>query len=390
MNKNKKWKSILLYFLLGALTIASVSLITWYVVKIIQNHKNNVDKFIEPIEESEYRDFSQKNSFKIELQSSNAIGGQYYVSQGTAWSWYYDQIDKYTYDWYLMTNLHVVNDAVAFQCGYTNIYNNDLIVDNNKLKNYYVTAIDTPYKTSNYFTLSKWSDYSATSGSYNNILDTQQNGSKIISRDQIKSIDIITDCNNNSIDLFSSNNYNLDMSLVKISLNFTSKPYLIDNLLANNIAPNTFDLYEKSTLEQKNEDLYFDKNKYIYIAGHPANEKRLISILFNPQQWMLTIEDWSKNPNNSEVLKQLKEPCYFSLDYYANFKLTSGASGSEVFQVNQDGDNLSTKIPIGIFWGGVEKNESSFKPSFIPFEMNYSGINYNIFDNFAKFVNYGA
>lgn len=60
----------------------------------------------------EYRKFSEENSFRIRFQKE--YDG---YEQGTAWSWYIKNTGLNKYDWYLMTNLHVVSDAIAYQEG---------------------------------------------------------------------------------------------------------------------------------------------------------------------------------------------------------------------------------------------------------------------------------
>lgn len=136
-----------------------------------------------------------------------------------------------------MTNFHVVDSAVAFTKGYWKRVNNQWQYDNvDKLIEYYSQSLITKYDISsnrNYFELSTYSDQNQ---SYHSLIATNKPNSSqpiITNNNIIKDVSIITDFNNDSVDLFSKSDnnkntiYNLDMSLIKISMNFINHQELL-------------------------------------------------------------------------------------------------------------------------------------------------------------------
>lgn len=375
----KKNKSLFLYSTLGILTVVSVGVSIWAIVKI----KNDIDKtqrvmLIEDWESTPngFKEFSQDNSFKVEMQISPT-----YVSQGTAWSWYIDEVQPNVIDWYLMTNFHVVNEAVAFKNDFTSLdENNTPYISNiNGLLDYYSNNISTNVysENDNYsFNVFKWTN----SNKYTSFLSTTSYLTSI-NKQAIKSIDVITDFNNDNIDLFSNDSYNLDMSLIKVRMNlkdYSNNKYKILNVVDNYVNSS----YKPIT----------DNSKKTLIAGNPSESNRLIGVSLDSQKW--DVRDVLLDHNSSEILNKLKAPYYYSEYPYSKFQLGPGASGSAVYQVDDnifenDSDTnkeyFNSLAPIGIFWGGRSaSNVNLFWPSFIPFIYKDR---YNIFDNFIQYIN---
>lgn len=73
----------------------------------------------------------------------------------------------------------------------------------------------------------------------------------------LKSVEIITDCDNSNIELFSGKNYNIDIAIVKISLDFSNNLKLLD---FKGNRPNTYQNYLNASSSQKQRDLYYDQN----------------------------------------------------------------------------------------------------------------------------------
>ncbi len=347
-----------------------------------------------------YKEYSTNNSFKIQLRTSEDANSVT-ISSGTAWSWYWKehQNNSKLYDWYLITNFHVVNDAIAYSLNLNEKDTNHNVIitesNANKLlesyKNNYKFAFD-KCKIS----LKKWRE--------NNNYIENENYIDILGnlRSYIKELNIITDFQNDNINLFSKkeNNtnisndaqeYNLDMALIKMTFDFTNFTNNNNISYQNNISYPI--LNYKNSIDK---NIKYDKNLKVFIAGNPANKKNLVGVEINSEfrndeKSLIDIPDL--------ILKKLKAPYLYSKDNYDNFPLSEGASGSPVYQdINYkiNGEvNLNLpidwikKIPIGIYWGG-QTIGIQMKPSFIPFIVNgtlANGVNYNIFDNFINAIN---
>lgn len=347
-----------------------------------------------------YKEYSTNNSFKIQLHTSKDANSVT-ISSGTAWSWYWKehQNNSKLYDWYLITNFHVVNDAIAYSLNLNEKDTNHNVIisesNANKLlesyKNNYKFAFD-KYEIS----LKKWRENNnyIENENYIDILDNL--------RSYIKELNIIADFQNDNINLFSekenNNNiindaqeYNLDMALIKMTFDFTNFTNNNNISYQNNISYPI--LNYKNSIDK---NIKYDKNLKVFIAGNPANKKNLVGVEINSEfrndeKSLIDIPDL--------ILKKLKAPYLYSKDNYDNFPLSEGASGSPVYQdINYkiNGEvNLNLpidwikKIPIGIYWGG-QTIGIQMKPSFIPFIVNgtlANGVNYNIFDNFINAIN---
>lgn len=347
-------KEILLWttFVAGATAIGVAS---YFIIKQIKE-KNNKTVHINNWENvpNSFKEFSTENAFKITLP----VGGMYATS-GTAWSWYYEKTNDDKWDWYLITNFHVVNGCVGY---INNFSNSGIYLDSDKLLDYYSNNVETyiPDKYNVQLSIYKNNNYS-------NILKNVYSN--------IDSISIITDFNNNNIDLFSKSNlYNLDMALVKLTL--LDPP--INNMWNK---PNIINMYKqinnKSILLNNN-------NTYKYIAGNPAETLNELAGVLIDSVWEQMLNPPS---NNDEIYKYFNCPYLFTINSFQNFVLEKGSSGSAVYQVlkndiNNENYNLSNEIPIGIFWGGGQGKDrpNEFWPSFIPFYNN----EYNIYDNFIN------
>ncbi|MBD5422999.1 MAG: hypothetical protein HDR43_00710 [Mycoplasma sp.] len=325
-----------------------------------------------------FEEFAEFNSFKIILQASEVNGaGIYSLEQGTAWSWYYEQKENNQWDWYLMTNFHVVNNVITYV---TNKRENDLL---DYYKNSSITSLPLPeYSLILY-------QYDTQNSRYKTLISTDTKINGFVNTDQIKSMDIITDFNNDSIDLFSKkitndNSYNLDMALIKISFQFNNNELLNNDYKR----PNTINIYKDYSdyfIENK-----FDPNKKSYIGGNPSSQNKLINYELNQGYYLSydTLNIWHT------ILWNLEGPYYFSKNNYKDFKLSGGASGSAIYQQPEKNNNNSWSniVPVGIFWGGIQDSfdPTLFTPSLLPFifneVVNNNNISYNVYDNFINWI----
>ena len=366
----KKIKSYFLFFFL----IFTLPLVPISILISIKNNKENNNKVGDfsvldwKNTPEALRVFSEENCFKLEMQIDNPNDGYFLVSSGTAWSWHYDKKSETNYEWYLMTNFHVVNNTIEYLL-------NEPSSNYENLLDYYSKNYSTriPIDGNFYFSLSKYNETNETDIGYSYIFNTFEPTENV----SINSIDIITDFNNDDIELFSKGNeYNLDMSIIKIDLT-------INNFYVNsNYVSDPYSLYRNYS------NLMFDPNepivsneKQTYIFGHPAGHHEMVGVILDKQN----IEHKIENLTNSEetIFNNLKAPYYISNNWYKDFPLTGGASGSPIYQFNDLNQNLWEILPVGIYWGGfaLEDDSYNFKPSFIPF------IEENLYDVFSNFRN---
>lgn len=305
-------------------------------------------------------EFSQNNSFKV--QTGRAGQG---TMAGTAWTWYYKKTGNYSYDWYLMTNYHVVQQMIE-----------------NSLKNYNQTNGTSELKKGslNIIQLSKYSN-----NEYVPFLNSSDRSSpkpNIISYDDIKSINFISDNNNEILELFSdsSKNYNLDIAMIKISLDFSTRNDKND-LINNHKSPNVWEMYQKLSEEEKNKFDFLnlknsDKQPHIYISGNPVSLKKLVQqyISYDKYQW--------DNQNSSWISD------YIPAD---KFNIYPGSSGSAAYYLPNNNINLNNIVPIGIYniyWPDSNDNVTGYSPGWCPFVYNSNtNKHWNIFDNFQNYLN---
>ena len=400
-----------LYIILGAIAVAGIGFGCYKLYDSlfkIQIEEANTDwKKLPP----GYEDYSQRHSYKIQLRISDNK-----ASNGTAWSWYWKQQESNSslYDWYLITNFHVVNEAIAYNLNLTTEDNSNKVVisDANALLDAYHNKYKFTFDNNNvldesWFSLYRWKTGSTKDG-YTHLLGN----SNSTLRNCVKEFSIIADFENNDIDLFSKLNnqntaqdYNLDMALIKITFDFS--PYENPGIPNDNPGipnenpdiPNENPIiqsyspvlnFQNSTTAER----IYKENKKIFIAGHPVAAQKLMGVeidsKFDPDYKSLeSFED--------PILKKLKAPYLYSSKDYTNFPLSGGASGSAVYQdinypIDSNPNPVQTidwtkKVPVGIYWGG-QSTTNTMKPSFIPFIVTnqaYGG--YNIFNNFIDAVN---
>ncbi|MBD5423425.1 MAG: hypothetical protein HDR43_02930 [Mycoplasma sp.] len=385
----RKFLLFLLYIILGASAITGVVIGSYSIWNnFFRTRKLDAESNWDNLPGG-YKEFSSENSLKVEFQISDSFNhGSSVVnmtSSGTAWSWYYLKNSEYLWDWYLITNFHVVNEAVAYANNLSEVINEELYINDVELLNYYKNNSNTlldlekqSFRLYQYdFSYPKYVDL---------ITDSVRNS--------INSINIITDFNNDNLALFSeskNNNsetdveYNLDMALIKISFDFTRNGgYINPNYQKLNI----IEKYNEVKNNGINNDI--DNNKDVYIAGNPAKLQQLIGVKIN-DEWKIDYKQLTSIKD--KILMHLKAPYYYTKNWFTNFPLSSGASGSAVYAINHNSENepISWKeiIPIGIYWGGAI-NELEMKPSIIPFIIDKnssiiwgnSTISFNIFENF--------
>lgn len=343
-----------------------------------------------------FKQFSEKNSFRLRF---GVINRKYYVN-GTAWSWYYKKHSEYVYDWYLMTNFHVVDNVVADTQGLLKT-TNGTITATEKLATYYKNHFITNYdisKSTQFFDLMVYND----EDKFQSIVSAQkrentENAPNVVTQSYIKSVDIITDFMNNNIDLFSEetkssspyNYYNLDMALIKIAFDFKGEDRFLNNDYQK---ANVYEKYLR--LQNEGVNVGMDTNKNISIAGfpiEPKNDKKNKLVVYNSNYSINSTYDFTNLELNSSVLLRLKGPYYYTTQPEENFLLSGGASGSAVYQPSNPYEllNWDNILPIGIYWGGSTDilDSSKFSPSLLPFIFSNGYIQYNIFDNFTNCLN---
>ena len=393
-----------LYIILGAIAVAGIGFGCYKLYDSlfkIQIEEANTDwKKLPP----GYEDYSQKHSYKVQLRISDNK-----ASNGTAWSWYWkqQQSNSSLYDWYLITNFHVVNEAIAYNLNLTTEDNSNKVVisDANALLDAYHNKYKFTFDNNNvldesWFSLYRWKTGSTKDG-YTHLLGN----SNSTLRNCVKEFSIIADFENNDIDLFSKLNnqntaqdYNLDMALIKITFDFSSyenpgipneNPDIPnENRIIQSYSP-VLNFQNSTTAER-----IYKENKKIFIAGHPVAKQKLVGVEIDSK----FIPDYkSLESFEDPILKKLKAPYLYSSNDYTNFPLSGGASGSAVYQdinypIDSNPNPVQTidwtkKVPVGIYWGG-QSTTNTMKPSFIPFIVTnqaYGG--YNIFINFIDAVN---
>lgn len=387
MKFKKSLLSIFAIISLVAISGAAIGVGVYYIVKGMKDKEiKNVNPFTWQDMGTKLKEFSKYNSFKVQL-ITNQVGNAYTVSSGTAWSFFLDQTNNDVY-WYLLTNFHVVNNALAYNQT-SNPTNPSLVYNHNiPITKGFALAY------TNEQTKDNTSDYQ-----YKNLFSQKWpnswTGGLGLIRDNDFSINVISDIsnkNNNSDDLNlfsnSTNNlndyYNLDMSILKIKFKKT-----IFNSYSNifNKIANPYQTY----LNNGNNVNRVSSNKYTYIAGNPAKAEQLVAAAIAPSG--IELESRAtfllvNNVNNDPLMANLNN-LYFrswiSKDYYRNWILSEGASGSAVYQFDNvpvgNDTNLLEVLPVGIYWGGGSRGDS-FKPCFIPFVDD----NYNIYNNFGTFL----
>ena len=400
-----------LYIILGAIAVAGIGFGCYKLYNSlfkIQIEEANTDwKKLPP----GYEDYSQRHSYKVQLRISDNK-----ASNGTAWSWYWkqQQSNSSLYDWYLITNFHVVNEAIAYNLNLTTEDNSNKVVisDANALLDAYHNKYKFTFDNNNvldesWFSLYRWKTGSTKDG-YTHLLGNSNSAL----RNCVKEFSIIADFENDDIDLFSKLNnqntaqdYNLDMALIKITFDFSS--YENPGILNDNPGipnenpdiPNENPIiqsyspvlnFQNSTTAER----IYKENKKIFIAGHPVAKQKLVGVEIDSK----FIPDYkSLESFEDPILKKLKAPYLYSSNDYTNFPLSGGASGSAVYQdinypIDSNPNPVQTidwtkKVPVGIYWGG-QTTTNTMKPSFVPFIVTnqaYGG--YNIFNNFIDAVN---
>ena len=400
-----------LYIILGAIAVAGIGFGCYKLYDSlfkIQIEEANTDwKKLPP----GYEDYSQRHSYKVQLRISDNK-----ASNGTAWSWYWkqQQSNSSLYDWYLITNFHVVNEAIAYNLNLTTEDNSNKVVisDANALLDAYHNKYKFTFDNNNvldesWFSLYRWKTGSTKDG-YTHLLGNSNSAL----RNCVKEFSIIADFENDDIDLFSKLNnqntaqdYNLDMALIKITFDFSSyenpgipnenpgipndNPGIPnENPIIQSYSP-VLNFQNSTTAER-----IYKENKKIFIAGHPVAKQKLVGVEIDSK----FIPDYkSLESFEDPILKKLKAPYLYSSKDYTNFPLSGGASGSAVYQdinypIDSNPNPVQTidwtkKVPVGIYWGG-QSTTNTMKPSFIPFIVTnqaYGG--YNIFINFIDAVN---
>ena len=400
-----------LYIILGAIAVAGIGFGCYKLYDSlfkIQIEEANTDwKKLPP----GYEDYSQKHSYKVQLRISDNK-----ASNGTAWSWYWkqQQSNSSLYDWYLITNFHVVNEAIAYNLNLTTEDSSNKVVISNAAalldayhNKYKFTFDNNNVLDESWFSLYRWKTGSTKDG-YTHLLGN----SNSTLRNCVKEFSIIADFENNNIDLFSKLNiqnnaqdYNLDMALIKITFDFSSSenpgiPHDNPGIPNENPdIPNENPIiqsyspvlnFQNSTTAER----IYKENKKIFIAGHPVAKQKLVGVEIDSK----FIPDYkSLESFEDPILKKLKAPYLYSSKDYTNFPLSGGASGSAVYQdinypIDSNPNPVQTidwtkKVPVGIYWGG-QTTTNTMKPSFVPFIVTnqaYGG--YNIFNNFIDAVN---
>ncbi|WP_412032109.1 DUF31 family putative serine protease [Malacoplasma muris] len=348
---------------------------------------------------SNFKDFSQNNTFRLRF----GVQDGKYFTEGTAWSWHVVDKNANNFDWYLMTNLHVVDNVVADISGNWNNGNINVgalrtYYQNNYVSTFPISDSKEPFQLvsySNNNTAQAIINVNPKIGLNESSPNYIPNAPNVVDKTHVKSIKIIHDFNNDNIELFSkttngtSKNYNLDMAIVKISLSFGANT---DYLNPNYVKKPIYQKFLNLNKQAKN----VDSNNGINISGIPYNSskpKETKIVNFNSISNVNPRYEYSNLLYNSSVLSDLRGPYYYLTLPENKFQLTGGASGSAVYQLEDpynyvDYDKI---IPVGIYWGhdsnrnGLYQSPDNTMPSFLPFVFNGSNnddAHYNIWENF--------
>ncbi len=363
---------------------------------------------------ADIRKFSEFNSFRVCFTTDPQ-----HMSQGTAWSFYLNpNAHNGMVEWYLGTNFHVVNEAVYYNGG-----------ENTELNapTFYKHKVDI---TKGFLIQQYEQDPVQQRGYYRSIMDGQgwNRNTHVLNTirpegytpffGRAQRVEVITDnaqipYNQDNLNLFSNritpdqskenNFYNLDMAFIKLTFN---KDYYNNDVEFFKQIANPYKKWRDSTEYEKHKALDIRQDKGFYMAGNPA---------FNPEvapwgahlvpapihyrlrnTWSLETRYMSLNQTQRDTVPQralaaLNEKSWRPKEPYADWRLTSGASGSAVYQtpiidyMNGISGKIDPKdvIPVGIFWGGLSVgSQGAFIPCFIPFVTEQ----YNIFENFTEFL----
>ena len=375
---NAKLKKIFPIIGLTIISMAAIGTGAYFMSIGIGQKKEDDISYVESFDWSNYKNaqnFSQKNSFKVSFVYSLE-----YVSNGTAWSFYFDTTTSSSeIYWYLITNFHVVNDAVAYNNG--SITSNDLFFQHNTEIIRGFELLDT------------------NNGKYRSLIAKNYWSGLNTPLISINKVNVITDNskiynNNDDLNLFSNSAsnmnqyYNLDMSVIKIAMNKTIYQNNYNNIFSKIANPYQLWLNNKDQM-----NLSFKNVATTYISGNPRSQEKLVAQVvndfsFNNSYQYLNVAD-SGDLNSTERLKKLYFASAYSNDYYSNWILTAGASGSAVYQLSENFDfndmsyNWLNQMPVGIYWGGIENTSNKiFKPAFIPLVTS----RYNFYENFSNFL----
>ncbi len=320
-------------------------------------------------------DFMSLNSYKVEFKwETPAENNQVIVTtvSGTAWSWYYTYTNN-EFVWYLMTNFHVVNDFIYWLSGENSNYLNTQSFEINN--------------TNKEFIMKNWSK----NNKYSEIdLSKNCNSISVIVDNKTNSANLNPNLFSNQVN--SVNRYNLDMALIKLTFSGNHTQTMIDKNIQNPF---------KTYLNNKDfKGFNNSTNSNTIIGGNPVDGNKLVV-------QRLRDENWKENYNNVNISidnntnfaeKQLAEliaPYTYTNNYFSNWELTGGASGSAVYQINADSNTYNEDyfdkqsiyevqmMPVGIYWGAYVSN-NLLAPSIIPFVSN----SYNVFENFESFIKY--
>lgn len=343
------------------------------------------------------KNFSILNSYRVSM--ANKKNSNMHVS-GTAWSfdWKDNDNDKTNgFDWYLMTNYHVVQDVVE---------------SNSNAK---VNSSHTVTKPSDF----RLEFYTGAGKNYKSLFSESKRDSDV---------EIWTDYNNTLIssgnDLFSGDRYNLDMALIKIKINENDLQHQKDLFSKDGVNfslnddPNSHVSFPYKNWEFK-KDRTIKKpiiNQDIYIAGNPGDPGKLVGAILEKEKtkWDSSASNFltsSKNLKYRFIQPNFKTTTSFNdpqTDAPGKWILGHGSSGSAVYMHNyfnkfeaqstnlnnantsQLMQELVKSVPVGIFWGGFNSSDKLFSPAFTPLEWNggssHNQPTYSIFQNWYNLM----
>lgn len=344
----------------------------------------------------QWSNFFYNNSYKVQFTVRDSVlpDTNAYSIFGTCWSWYYGMnSNTNSFEWYLMTNFHVVND-ICYE-----LWNKQPENKNNEYGYLDKMVFDLPNINQD-MSIYNWSSVQRryTQISLNNLTD----------------IDIIIDnkfsnTNYNQV-LFSnpkdsSNRYALDMALIRLTFNYDYSQQLESKHIMN-----PFSLYKNdSKLQYSNR--FGQTNKPTLIGGNPHKTNTSATNVSNTFVDLALESNWELSYNelniNSQVaikaLKNLKAPYMYTTENYNtnNWKLIGGSSGSPVFQnsTNTDfwgltmNDIITKLLPTAIYWG-ARADDKFTSPSVIPLIYGDPSKpllpSYNVFNNFDNCYKNGS
>lgn len=371
MIKNKKnVKTIVKFSILGisaVMCVTTLGLAVGYHLdrqhnKSIYYHNTNNYKI-------DYLSFINQDAINIINNSTYSISFKYYknnssyINYGTAWS-----LGVNKNSWYLLTNLHVVREYLSYRNSYgyniTRVLNDDFQLQYQNISN----------------------------GTSSGIVDFLPTIGLGISDNT--DIEIITDIHNNDkIHLFadetSSNKYELDIAMIKIT-----DYYIANEILTNNFINKPLNNYSES-------DTLFSLRNLI-VGGYPIKEwnhaldRYYLEVIDDNRFRFMENNYWNKVLYNKIKFDSFGFKQYASMlvsDRYINNKnnnwsLNGGSSGAPLYNSFDYINDLPIWTPYAMYCGfiSIENKPEMISPCFVNLVSFEEGCSYNVYKNILEYI----